>query len=210
MTTDKIIYDLLPDDMPNEQAKQLSRRISNALYSEGPQLAKEAIEYALHMRDLWSAEQFGTHTPPHLVNRIKEGLLIMERKLEAAGRALLEPTIEPDKEVSAEEVWKGVSNPPKENGFYLVYDENIYGHEEKLRVEIYRYSTYNDSWYWGGNCYHPTYWRELPPLPNKENVSASLVREHKLGGENLDASVRQDSSIVVSHNSTSNNTNQQK
>jgi hypothetical protein len=103
MTTDKIIYDLLPDDMPNEQAKQLSRRISNALYSEGPQLAKEAIEYALHMRDLWSAEQFGTHTPPHMVNRIKEGLLIMERKLEAAGRALLEPTIEPDKEVSADE-----------------------------------------------------------------------------------------------------------
>jgi hypothetical protein len=102
---------------------------------------------------------------------------------------LEQKAIEPDKEVSAEEVWKGVSNPPKENGFYLVYDENIYGHEEKLRVEIYRYSTYNDSWYWGGNCYHPTYWRELPPLPNKENVSASLVRELKLGGENLAASL---------------------
>ena len=58
--------------------------------------------------------------------------------------------------------WQAVSHPPKENGHYLCYDENISG---KNKMDVFRFDKFNSSWYWGSDCFHPQFWMPLPKSP---------------------------------------------
>jgi hypothetical protein len=53
-------------------------------------------------------------------------------------------------------------NPPDKSGHYLVYDQNTAGKEKR---EMYRFDSYNKSWYWGADTFHPQFWQPLPPSP---------------------------------------------
>lgn len=50
---------------------------------------------------------------------------------------------------------------PEKTGYYLAYDTN---YDEQNGIEVYRYDSYNQSWLYGADCFHPQYWM---PLPNK-------------------------------------------
>lgn len=48
------------------------------------------------------------------------------------------------------------------HGYYLVYDPNCYGSN---KIEIAWYNDYNQSWYQGSDCIHPTHYQLLPSPP---------------------------------------------
>jgi hypothetical protein len=66
---------------------------------------------------------------------------------------------------SVNQEWISVEdNPPTDNGYYLVFDPNAFGLRE-AKIDVYRFSKYNQSWYWGSDSFHPTHWMPLPPPP---------------------------------------------
>jgi hypothetical protein len=97
---------------------------------------------------------------------------------------LLNDTIEPGKELSAEELflYDTINNEMVEVGSLK--------DAEKYVIENFTEGNTAHSDYWGFDLF-------VKVGVVDENANASLVREHKLGeGENLDASVRQDSSSI--------------
>ena len=62
--------------------------------------------------------------------------------------------------------WVSVSEPPKSNGKYLVWDVNgLFDDKNELAT----YVVYNDHWYNESNdmSIHPTHWQPLPTQPHK-------------------------------------------
>ena len=62
--------------------------------------------------------------------------------------------------------WVSVSEPPKSNGKYLVWDVNgLFDDKNELAT----YVVYNDHWYNESNdmSIHPTHWQPLPTPPHK-------------------------------------------
>lgn len=72
--------------------------------------------------------------------------------------------------------WISVDTPPFKSGYYLVYDENTAG---ESKVELYRYSRYNDSWYWGSDCFHPQFWMPLPKPPCSNAILSPKKTQQK-------------------------------
>jgi len=59
--------------------------------------------------------------------------------------------------------WISVNNPPKENGVFIVWDDNNPFDKNQC---IARYSEYNNQWYIvGSDTIHPQFYRPLPNPP---------------------------------------------
>jgi hypothetical protein len=48
-------------------------------------------------------------------------------------------------------------------GYYIVYDPNGY----VVKIEVARFDPYNNSWFIGSDCIHPTHYRVLPSPPKQ-------------------------------------------
>jgi hypothetical protein len=61
---------------------------------------------------------------------------------------------------------------PEKNGCYLVYDENAFG---KTKIELYFFNTYNQTWMWGADAFHPSWWQPLPSPPSQQENKNEMI-----------------------------------